>query len=429
MFRTLRYRNYRLFFTGQLISLIGTWMQQLALTWLIYRMTNSAFLLGIAGFAGQIPMFLFSSIAGVIADRFNKHRILIITQTLAMLQAVVLAVLTLTGTITIWHILPLLVFLGIVNAFDMPTRQSFVLEMIENKEDLGNAIALNSSMFNGARLVGPAIAGILIGSIGEGPCFILNAISFVAVIIALLAMRLQPRKPKHHHKGILDGYKEGFRYVTTFKPIAYILSLLAVASLIGMPFTTLMPVFARDILHGGPHTLGFLMGAHGIGALLGAAALASRKNVRGLTRWIVGAAFTFAGGLCFFSLSTNQWLSFALLIVVGFGMMVQIASSNTIIQTVADDDKRGRVMSFYTVAFTGMSPFGSLIAGTLASRIGAPVTIFICGLLCAAAVTAFALKLPAIRRDIRPIYRKIGIIPDQPIADISTPQLPLREEQ
>lgn len=259
MFRTLRYRNYRLFFTGQLISLIGTWMQQLALTWLIYRMTNSAFLLGIAGFAGQIPMFLFSSIAGVIADRFNKHRILIITQTLAMLQAVVLAVLTLTGTITIWHILPLLVFLGIVNAFDMPTRQSFVLEMIENKEDLGNAIALNSSMFNGARLVGPAIAGILIGSIGEGPCFILNAISFVAVIIALLAMRLQPRKPKHHHKGILDGYKEGFRYVTTFKPIAYILSLLAVASLIGMPFTTLMPVFARDILHGGPHTLGFLM--------------------------------------------------------------------------------------------------------------------------------------------------------------------------
>jgi MFS family permease len=429
IFRTLRYRNYRLFFTGQLISLIGTWMQQVALTWLIYRLTNSAFLLGIAGFAGQIPMFLFSSIAGVIADRFNKHRILIITQLLAMLQAIVLAVLTLTGAITIWYILPLLVFLGIVNAFDMPTRQSFVLEMIENKEDLGNAIALNSSMFNGARLIGPAIAGILIGTIGEGPCFIINAVSFLAVIIALLAMKLPAKPAQQRKEGILDGYKEGFRYVTRFKPIAYILLLIAIVSFIGIPFATLMPVFARDILNGGPHTLGFLMGAHGIGALLGAAILASRKSVRGLSRWIAAAAFTFGAGLCFFAFSTNQALSFALLVVVGFGMMVQLASSNTIIQTVADDDKRGRVMSFYTVAFTGMTPFGSLLTGALASRIGAPVTIFISGLLCIAAAALFTTQLPAIRKEIRPIYRKIGIIPDQPADEISATPIPLGEER
>jgi len=428
-FRTLRYRNYRLFFTGQLISLIGTWMQQLALTWLIYRLTNSAFLLGIAGFAGQIPMFLFGSIAGVIADRINKHRILVITQTLSMIQAIVLAFLTLSGSIQVWHILPLMVFLGMVNAFDMPTRQSFVLEMIENKEDLGNAIALNSSMFNGARLIGPAIAGILIGTIGEGGCFILNAVSFVAVIIALLAMKLKPMKPVAHHPSILHGLKEGFRYVTTFKPITYILSLIAIMSLIGIPFTTLMPVFARDILHGGPHTLGFLMGAHGIGALLGAATLASRKNVRGLTRWIAGAAFTFAAGLTLFAFSTNQWLSLSLLIVVGYGMMVQIASCNTIIQTVADDDKRGRVMSFYTVAFTGMSPFGSLLIGALASRIGAPWSLAISGILCVGAAVFFVVKLPVIRKEIHPVYRKIGIIQDSPAEDIPAAPVPVPEDQ
>jgi len=412
IFRTLRYRNYRLFFGGQLISLVGTWMQQVAVTWLVYRLTNSTFLLGVVGFWGQLPSLLMSSFAGVLADRFNKHRIIIITQTLAMLQASLLAFLTLTGNIAVWHVIALTTFLGVVNAFDMPTRQSFVLEMVEKKEDLPNAIALNSSMFNSARLIGPTLAGILIASIGEGMCFLLNALSFVAVILALLSMKLPKReRAAFSQGGMLHGYREGIRYVFSFKPIKYILLLLALVSFMGMPYTVLMPVYARDILHGGPQTLGFLMGASGLGALIGAFYLASRKSVRGLGKWIPSAASIFGAGLVAFSISRSQWLSIVLLFFIGFGMIVQMASSNTLLQTIADDDKRGRVMSFYTTAFMGMTPFGSLFAGSLASKIGAPITLMISGIACAIGAAAFASKLGVIREEIRPIYVKIGIIP------------------
>ena len=412
VFRTLRYRNYRLFFSGQLISLIGTWMQQVALTWLVYRMTNSALLLGVVGFAGQMPAILMGPFAGVLADRANRHRIIILTQTLSMVQAAVLAVLTLTGSITVLHIIVLSIFLGMVNAFDMPTRQSFLLDMIESKDDLPNAIALNSSMFNGARLLGPSIAGLVIAALGEGLCFLLNALSYVAVILALMAMRITRKQDlrKKPQRG-LQGFSEGFRYAFGFTPIRNILLLLALASMMGMPYAVLMPVFARDILHGGPHTLGFLMGATGVGALAGALTLASRKSVVGLGRWIAVASGTFGIGLIMFSFSRTLWLSMTLLFVVGLGMMVQMASSNTIIQTIADDDKRGRVMSFYTMSFIGMAPLGSLLAGTLADLIGTPATLLISGAAVVLGSIAFASQLPELRKQVHPVYVKLGILP------------------
>ena len=414
VFRTLRYRNFRLFFGGQLISLVGTWMQQLAVTWLVYRLTNSAFILGMVGFLSQLPSFLLTSVAGVFADRFNRHRMVIITQALAMVQASILAILTLTGTITITEIVVLMIFLGCINAFDIPIRQSFLLEMVENKEDLGNAIAINSSMFNGARLLGPSIAGLFIAALGEGLCFLLNAVSFIAVIVALLAMKIKQRvriAPKH---GVLKGYKEGLRYVTGFAPIRYILLQLAIVSFMGMPYAVLMPIFAGQILHGGANTLGFLMGAIGIGAFTGAIFLASRKNALGLGKWIPIASAIFGTALAVFSFSTNQLVSIMILPFVGFGMMVQMAASNTMVQTISDDDKRGRVMSFYTMAFAGTMPFGSLFAGSLASRIGAPHTLLISGIVCIIGALFFTTKLQLIRKEIRPIYRKIGILPDLP---------------
>jgi MFS family permease len=410
IFRALRHRNFRLFFAGQGISLIGTWMQQIAMIWLVYRLTNSAFLLGIVGFASQMPTFILSPFAGVLADRMNRHRIIIITQTLAMIQASALAFLTLTETISVAHIIPLSILLGFINAFDIPVRQSFIHEMIENKEDLGNAIALNSSMFNSARLIGPSIAGLVIAAIGEGLCFLLNAISFVAVIIALLAMRLPPRTEVKKKQAVMQGFKEGFAYAFRFAPIKYILLLLALVSVMGMPYAVLMPIFAKDILHGGPHTLGFLMGAAGVGALTGSVYLASRKSVLGLGKLIPIAASLFGCGLIAFSFSHIEWLSMSLLFVIGFGMMVQMASSNTILQTITDDDKRGRIMSLYTMAFMGMAPFGSLLAGTLASKIGAPHTLFFSGAACILGAIIFARKLPIVREKIRPIYMKIGII-------------------
>jgi MFS family permease len=428
VFRTLRYRNFRLFFGGQGISLIGTWMQQIAMTWLVYRLTNSAFLLGIVGFASQMPAFLLSPFAGVLADRMNRHSILIVTQTLAMLQAAALAFFTLTGDISVAHIIPLSVFLGLINAFDTPTRQSFLLEMIENKEDLSNAIALNSSMFNAARLVGPSIAGLLIAAIGEGLCFLLNAISFIAVIAALFAMRLPAKQSETKKQDVLQGFKEGFAYAFGFTPIKYILSLLALISIMGMPYAVLMPIFARDILGGGANTLGFLMGATGIGALTAAVYLASRKSVRGLGKLIAISAAIFGCGLIAFSLSRTEWLSIILLFVVGFGMMAQMAASNIILQTIADDDKRGRVMSFYTMAFMGMAPFGSLLAGSLASGIGAPYTLTISGAACILGALVFARKLPILREKIRPIYMKMGIIPEVTTGIQSATQLTVPPE-
>lgn len=410
--RALRHRNYRLFFSGQGISLIGTWMQQIALGWLVYRLTDSAFLLGLVSFSSQIPTFILASIAGVFADRYNKHKIIIITQVLATLQAAVLAFLTLTNLIQIWQILLLSLFSGIINAFDMPTRQTFVIDMIEDKNDLPNAIALNSSMFNSARLIGPTIAGIVISVLGEGLCFLLNAVSYLAVIIALLMMDIKPGSTYRKKEKVLEGLKEGIKYAYNFKPIRALLLLIGLVSLTGMPYTVLMPVFAKDILKGDAHTLGFLFGAVGTGALIGALYLASRKSVLGLARWITIAVSVFASGLILFSFSRNLTLSLFLMLFTGFGMMTQMASSNTLLQTIVDDDKRGRVMSLYVMAFMGAAPFGSFIAGTLASTIGASYTVLSGGIVCLLGAIIFAKKLPSLRKHIRPLYAKLGILPE-----------------
>jgi len=382
------------------------------MSWLVYRMTDSAFLLGAVGFAGQIPIFLLTPLAGVLADRMDRHRLLIMTQTLAMLQAFTLALLVLTGTVAIWQIISLGVFLGLVDALDMPVRQSFMVQVVE-KQDLGNAIALNSSIVNGARLLGPSLAGILIASVGEGVCFLLNGLSYLAVILSLLAMKPIVRKMEKGNTRVLQRLREGFRYVSGFPPIRSVLLLLALVSLMGVPYQVLMPVFAKDILHGGPHTLGFLMGSAGIGALVGAIYLASRRSVVGLGRWIVLAAGVFGIGLIAFSLSRILWVSLILMLLIGFGMMVQMASSNTVLQTVVDEDKRGRVMSFYAMAFRGMVPFGSLLAGGLASMIGAQNTLMIGGISCILGSFLFARQLPLLREILRPIYIKMGILQEK----------------
>jgi MFS family permease len=413
--RALRYRNYRLFFSGQMISLIGTWMQTIAMSWLVYRMTNSPFLLGVVGFSGQIPTLLISPFAGVISDRANKHRIIIATQTLSMVQALLLAFLVLSHNIEVWHIIVLNLFLGIVNGFDIPNRQAFVIDMIENREDLGNAIALNSSMFNAARLVGPSIAGVLISLVGEGMCFLLNGISYIAVIAALLFMKIIPRIHEHKNEKVIEGLKEGFRYTFGNVPVRSILLLLSVMSLVGMPYTVLMPVFAKNILGGGANTLGFLLGAVGVGAFIGAIYLASRKSVLGLGKIISVCSISFGFGLIIFSFSKSLPFSLIMLIVTGGMMMMQMASCNTIVQTLADDKMRGRVMSFYTMAFMGMAPFGSLIAGSLASKFGAPNTLAMGGLLCITAGYIFSLKLKHLRELVRPVYVQKGIIKE--IAD------------
>jgi len=410
--RALRHRNFRLFFGGQGISLIGTWMQRVALSWLVYELTNSAFLLGVVGFAGQLPTFLLTPFAGVMADRWDRHRVLIITQGMAMIQALILALLVLAGLIRVWEIIVLSIFLGVINALDAPVRQSFMIEMVGNKEDLGNAIALNSSMVNGARMIGPSIAGLLIAAVGEGICFLINGISYLAVIYALLAMKVTHRKHRVRKSRILQELREGFNYAFGFPPIRAILLLLAVVSLFGMPYTVLMPIFAKDVLHGGANTLGFLMASAGVGALTGAFSLAARKKVPGLGKWIVRASAIFGAGLIVFSLSGLMWLSLVVLMFVGFGMMVQVAASNTILQTIVDDDKRGRVMSFYAMAFMGMMPFGSLIMGSLAGRIGAPGSLIFGGIICLSGAAIFYWRLPVLRRFVRPIYVKMGIIPE-----------------
>jgi MFS family permease len=333
-----------------------------------------------------------------------------------MVQAFVLAFLTLTGVVQVWHIIGLSLFLGFVYSVDIPVRQSFFVEMLDRKEDLGNAIALNSFLFNGARLVGPSVAGIMIAVTGEGICFLLNGISFFAIILALLAMRIPKKEISILHTPLREGLAEGYRYVRDFVPIRYILLQLALISFMGMPYAVLLPVFARDILLGGSHTLGFLMGASGLGALTGALYLASRKTVLGLGRWIALTSAVFGAGIIAFALSTVFLLSVAMMFVTGFGMMVQMASSNTIIQTIVDEDKRGRVMSFFAMSFMGMAPFGSLFAGSLASVIGAPATLVITGLCCIAGAGLFYRRLPEIRRHIRPIYRKMGILPQAPTA-------------
>jgi len=412
IFRSLQYRNYRLFFSGQSISLIGTWMQRIAMPWLVYHMTGSVLLLGVVGFAGQIPTFLFSPVAGVLTDRWSRYRVLLVTQIVSLVQAGVLAWLCLADVIQIWQIVVLSVILGCVNAFDVPARHSFVIDMVERKEDLGNAIALNSLMFNGARLIGPSIAGVMLASTGEGICFLLNAISYVFVIISLLMMKLHLKESSRKESRIINELREGLRYTFGFAPIKHLIILLSISSLMGMSYSVLMPVFAKEILHGGSHTYGFLMGAAGFGALLGALFLASRESVLKLGRIVPASAILFGAGLIGLSFSRIFPLSLALMIFIGLGMMMQTAASNTILQTITDDDKRGRVMSFYTMAIMGTAPFGSLMAGALAKVIGTPITIFAGGISCIIGALFFLRKLPELRTIVRPIYIKMGIIPE-----------------
>jgi MFS family permease len=408
--RALRHRNFRLFFVGQSISLIGTWMTRVATSWLVYRLTGSALLLGTVGFAGQIPTFLLAPFAGVWVDRLDRRKLLVWTQVLAALQSLALAALTLAKVINIHEIVALSALQGLINAFDMPGRQAFLVQMVEDKQDLGNAIALNSSIVNMARLVGPALAGLLIAAAGEGYCFTIDGLSYLAVIASLLMMRVNAVPAKRALTSMLEQLKEGWTYVAGFRPIRTILLLFALISLMGMPFMVLMPIFASKVLHGGPHTLGFLLGASGVGALISAVSLAFRKNVRGLTTMIQLSAALFGLGLIGFGLSRIFLLSMFLMLIVGFGMMQGLAASNTVIQTLVPEDKRGRVMSYYTMAFVGMAPFGSLLAGGLAHALGAPRAVMITGAFCVAGAVWFTTQLKSIRKIMRPIYIEMGII-------------------
>lgn len=412
VFRSLQHRNYRLFFGGQSISLIGTWMQRIALPWLVYKMTGSEVLLGVVGFAAQIPSFLLAPVAGVLIDRWSRYRVLLVTQVISMIQAGILAWLSLTGSLEIWHIVTLSLILGCINAFDMPARHSFVIDMIENKDDMGNAIALNSLMFNGARLIGPSVAGIVLATSGEGICFLINALSYIFIIISLLAMHVPVNNEKKKETRIFSELKEGLAYAFGFLPIKSIILLLGLVSLMGASYQVLMPVYAKVILHGDSHTFGFLMGAAGAGALLGAVYLASRKSVMKLGRLIPAATALLSVGLVAMAFNTSFLVSMFLMFFTGLGMMAQTAASNTIIQTITDDDKRGRVMSLYTMALMGTAPFGSLLAGWMAKLLGTPWTIFIGGAVCLIGALAFYKKLPALKKIVQPVYVRMGIIPE-----------------
>jgi MFS family permease len=398
--RALKHRNFQLFFAGQMISLIGTWMQTVAESWLVYRMTHSSLLLGAAGFASQIPVFIVAPLGGIVADRYNRHRVVIATQTAAMLLAATLAALVLSHKVQVWHIFLLASLLGVVNAFDIPGRQSFLVDMV-GKEDLMNAIALNSSMFNGARIIGPAIAGILVAKIGEGWCFFSNSVSYIAVITGLLMMQVPAPTYRPPRGSPLMNILEGFHWVRTTGPIRALLLLLGVVSLVAMPYTVLMPVFADRILHGGARGLGILMGATGVGALVGALTLAARTGVRGLGRWVALSCGGFGLSLILFAISRTFWLSVALLVPVGFCMMLQMSSSNTLIQSMVPDQLRGRVMSLYSMMFMGMAPFGALFGGAIAEHIGAPWTVVIGAVVCVAGAIWFFTQLPKIRVEAR----------------------------
>jgi len=416
--RALRHRNFQLFFSGQLISLVGTWMQSVAQAWLVYRITKSSLQLGAVGFASQIPVFLVAPLGGTIADRLNRHRLVIATQASSMILAAILAWLTLSGRIEIWHIYVLAILLGVVNAFDIPARQSFLVDMV-GKEDLMNAIALNSSMFNGARVVGPAIAGIMLIRFGEGWCFAANSISYIAVIIGLLFMKVhgQPRSTK---TSPLEDIAEGFRWVNSTKIIRALLLLIGLISLVGMPYTVLMPVFSDAILHQGARGLGILMGATGIGALFGALTLASKTGVKGLGRWVAVSCAGFGLSILLFSFSRIFWLSVLLLVPAGYAVMLQMACSNTLIQTMVPDQLRGRVIAVYTMMFMGMAPFGSLFGGALAHRFGAPVTVGIGGVACLLGAFWFWRQLPELRSEARRLILAQGLAGGEPEQEIAT---------
>ena len=414
--RALRHRNFQLFFSGQLISVIGTWMQTVAQAWLVYRMTGSALLLGSVGFASQIPVFLIAPFGGITADRLNRQRLVIATQISAMILAGILAWLTLSGRVQVWHIFVLAAMLGVVNAFDIPGRQAFLVDMV-GKEDLMNAIALNSSMFNGARVIGPAVAGILVARIGEGWCFAANAISYIAVIVGLYLMHVHcaPRVSQHSP---IEDIIEGFRWVNQTRVIRALLLLIGLVSLVGMPYTVLMPVFADRILHGGARGLGILMGATGVGALFGALTLAAKTGIKGLGRWVAISCASLGISLFLFSFSTSFWLSAALLLPAGYAMMLQMACSNTLIQTMVPDQLRGRVMSVYSMMFMGMAPFGAFFGGAFAHRIGAPITVALGGVACVLGAIWFGRALPELRIEARRLIIAQGLAAGEPAQEL-----------
>jgi len=415
--RALRHRNFQLFFSGQLISLVGTWMQSVAQAWLVYEKSHSALLLGAVGFSSQIPVFLTAPIGGITADRVNRKHLVIATQVASMILAAILAALTLSGRVEIWHIFVLAALLGVVNAFDIPGRQSFLVDMV-GKEDLMNAIALNSSMFNGARVIGPAVAGILVARIGEGWCFAANAISYIAVIIGLMMMKVHcpPRTTGHSP---IEDIVEGFRWVNSKAIIRALLLLIGLISLVGMPYTVLMPVFADQILHGGARGLGILMGATGVGALLGALTLAAKTGVKGLGRWVAITCGTFGISLVLFSFSRWFWLSVLLLLPAGYSMMLQMACSNTLIQSMVPDQLRGRVMALYSMMFMGMAPFGALFGGALAHRMGAPITVAVGGVACILGAIWFWRALPDLRIEARRLIVAQGLAGGEPEQELN----------
>ena len=398
--RALRHRNFRLFSGGQLISLVGTWMDTVAESWLVYRLTGSSVLLGFIGFSGQIPVFLLAPLGGTVADRYSRRKILIATQAASMFLAGTLASLTLSGRVRVWHIFALAALLGAVNSVDIPTRQAFVIELV-GRDDLINAIALNSSMFNGARIVGPAVAGVLVASIGEGWCFFANAVSYIAVIVGLILIRLPSREVRRHGQSTFSQIAEALRFVRGAAPVRALLVLLGTVSFLGMPYAVLMPIFADQILHSGARGLGILMGASGAGALIGSVALALKRGIKGLGSWVAFATVAFGASLVLFSLSRHFWLSAACLMPVGFSFMVAMASSNTLVQSMVPDAIRGRVMALYSMMFMGMAPLGSLLAGSLAHRIGAPRTVALNGAVCVVAGFVFRWRLPRLRSEAR----------------------------
>ena len=419
--RALRHPNFKLFFFGQSLSLIGTWMTRLATAWLVYRLTHSAFLLGLVSFSGQIVAFAAGPIAGVWVERLNRRKLLVWTQVASAAQSLAMAALTLAHVINLWEIIALAALQGLINAFDMPGRQSFLVQMIDDRNDLSNAIAINSSMVNGARLIGPAIAGLIISGFGEGWCFLIDGLSYFAVIASLLLMRVQPSEMHSNVRGMLGQMREGWDYVRTSRPIRAILVLFAFISLMGFPYGVLLPVFAGKVLQGGAHTLGWLTGASGLGALISAISLALRRSVVGLTRMLQISAAVLGVALFFFGMSCSLWLSLVLMVFAGFGLIQTMSVSNTIIQSLVTEDKRARVMSYYTMAFFGAAPVGSLLAGTMAQRIGAPHTVMLTGLCCAAGAIWFTFELPKVRSAMRPIYRDMGLLPNSKVSLVPGP--------
>ncbi len=419
MLRALRYRNFQLFFGGQLISLVGTWMDNIAEAWLVYRLTGSSLLLGTVAFAGQIPVFLLAPIGGMAADRWNRRYIVIATQASSMVLAMILALLTLSGRVRVWEVILLASLMGVVNAFDIPTRQAFLVEMV-GREDLMNAIALNSSMFNGARIIGPAIAGVLVATVGEGWCFFANSLSYIAVIAGLLLMRIARTPSDLKVAPPLERIAEGFRFVRDTAPIRALLMLLGLVSLVAMPYSVLMPIFAARILHGNARTLGVLMGATGVGALAGALTLATRRGVRGLGRWVAMACTGFGVSLILFSFSRWYLVSVLFLVPVGFMMMLQMASSNTLIQAMVPDRLRGRIMAVYSMMFMGMAPLGALLSGALADRIGAQWTVALGGLGAVAGGAYFFQQLPKIRVEARQLIIQQGMAGGEPAQEMTT---------